>query len=160
MMRVIRRFPTYDFILETTASTSQASAELENFLLHQKRPKGFVLSDPRVDGVVAGSTFTVHRRESGMGGSVSPYFEGYFVPADGGCDIFVRVTMPAWWWLFDLGIALLAFFSIGSGSVVQGLLMSAMIGAVAVGITIAAIWHEGSQAEALLQRLLPLRPAA
>jgi hypothetical protein len=150
---VQRRFPTYDFSLEISLSATEASKRLDEYLSHQERPKGFVLSDPRVDGNVSGSTFALRRRQSGFGGSVSPYAEGYFVPEGSRSRAYVRVQIPLWWWLFDVAllIGVLVSFEFSFGWPMVGALV--LLGAFTLLLSAGPIWVEASQLKALLEKV-------
>jgi hypothetical protein len=149
-----RRFPTYDFVLNTSLSVVEASAKLDSFFSHQERPKGFVLTDPRVDGTVSGPTFSLRRRQSGFGGSVSPYADGYFVPAPGGASAVVRVQIPAWWWLFDIAaiIAVLSTFEFSFSWATLGAV--AVTALFLIALSIGPVWAEAPQVARVLQSVL------
>lgn len=153
-MRVLRRFPWYDFMFETERSVAAASSDLEAFLNRQERPRGFVLSDPRAYGKVYGATFTFRRRESGFGGSMAPYVDGYFVPAERGAEVFVRVQVPTWWWIFE-GVVFVGFLiSLGWPVTPTEVLGLSFFGIALVLSSIAPCWIEGKLVARLLRKLL------
>jgi hypothetical protein len=88
---VHRRLPTYQFIIRTSRSVRENSDLLEKYLANQPRPRGFVISDPRLEGNVLGSTFFVREYGSWMWGSMVPSIEGEFVPGERGSDVVVEV---------------------------------------------------------------------
>lgn len=159
-MRVLRRFPWYDFMFATERSVAAASSELEAFLNRQERPRGFVLSDPRAFGKVYGATFTFRRRESGFGGRVSPYVEGHFVPAGSGAEVFVRVQMPILWWLFG-AVAFTGFLiSLEWPVTFTEVLGLSFFGTSFVLLSIAPCWFEGWYVARLLRKILGEKTAA
>jgi hypothetical protein len=159
-MQVLRRFPVFEFVVPSAQSVSEAAASLDTFLSHQERPRGFLLADPRVDGVVTGATFKFRRRESGLGGSVAPFVEGYFVPAPTGSNVFVRVQVPAWWWLFDIAVIALCFLSIDWPPNLQSVAITGLVAVFVLALSVGPTWLEARQAEALLAKVLHINVAA
>ena len=155
-----RRFPTYDFTLSTSLSVTEASAKLDHFLSHQERPKGFVFTDPRVDGTVSGPTFSLRRRQAVFAGSVAPYAEGYFVPAANGATAVIRVQIPPWWWLFDIAVVVGVFYAFEFSITWPALAAVALMAAFAVALSIGPVWAEASQVAKLLQTILSRESAA
>ncbi|HEX2832364.1 MAG TPA: hypothetical protein VHW00_05075 [Thermoanaerobaculia bacterium] len=96
---VLRRFPSYDFVLPISLPIPVATARLAALFANTARPKGFVLLDPRVDGTVNGSTFQLRRRAMRGNSAGTPRADGYFVPTAYGADVFVRVSLARWHWV-------------------------------------------------------------
>jgi hypothetical protein len=155
---VQRRFPTYDFVAPTRFSVAEASKRLDNFLSNQERPRGFLLSDPRVAGSVSGSTFTLRRRESSLGGSVAAFAEGYLVPADMGSNVYIRVQLPASWWAFDVLMPVIVF--VNFGWTLRGVAVATGMVVVLLGVRAASIAFEASQIAGVLRRVLGPGPGA
>ena len=148
-----RRFPTFDFVLRTTLLPKEAASKLELFLSQQERPAGFVLTDSRVDGEVFGATFRLRRREAGFGGSVRPYVEGYFVPAEEGSHVYVRIQISRWWWLFSAIVFVTLLTVQISRPDTETFVPLALVGIAIPLVSAIPIWFEGSQMIKLMRRV-------
>ena len=152
---VQRRFPTYDFALRTSSPVPHTANVLEAFLQNQIRPTGFVLTDPRVDGQVFGSTFTLRRREASFGGSVAPYAEGQMIPDESGTIVLVRVRIPFFWWFFDVFMLVVFVVLIASSPAWETVVGVLFVGVFLLVLSVGPMWVEGSQLCRLLDRALP-----
>ena len=153
-LTIHRRFPTFDFVLDTDLSPKEVASKLELLLSRQERPKGFILTDPRVDGDVCGATFRLQRREAGFGGSVRPYAEGYTVPTERGSQVFVRVQISGWWWLFSATIVVVVFAMNGAHLDAEAFSLVASLLIVLVFVSAVPVWLEGAQMIRLMRRVI------
>ncbi len=80
---VQRRFPTYDFVLITSAEPDNASALLDAF-----RARG------PVTGEVSACRFRLRCAPRGIGSGLASSVEGSFVPSVAGSNVHVRVHPP------------------------------------------------------------------
>ena len=85
---VQRRFPTYDFVLITSAEPNNASALLDAF-----RAGG------RVTGEVSARRFRLRRTGDGITRALVFEVEGSLVPSVAGSNVHVRVHPPILVWL-------------------------------------------------------------
>jgi hypothetical protein len=149
---VQRRFPTYDFVAPALLSVAEASKRLDDFLSNEaSKPRRFVLRGPRVSGSIGGSTFTLWR-ETGFGDSMTPFAEGYLVPAEIGSNVYVRVQLPASWWAFE--VLVLASVFVNFGWTLKGAAAATATLLVLLGVRAASIAFEASQLARVLQRVL------
>jgi hypothetical protein len=154
-LKILRRFPTFDFVLDTWVAPKDAEPKFALFLSQQERPRGFVLTDSRVNGAIHGTTFRLQRREAGFGGAVRPYAEGYFVPTEKGSRVYVRVQISRWWWIFS-AFVLVTVFSINISRLGGDTLMLLVLIGVAVFLVSAiAILLEGAQIAKVMRLIFP-----
>ena len=85
---VQRRFPTYDFVLITSAEPHSAAALLDAF-----RARG------HVTGEVSGRRFRLRCSPEGMARPLAFEVEGSLVPSVAGSNVHVRVHPPTLVWL-------------------------------------------------------------
>lgn len=80
---VQRRFPTYDFVLITSAEPKDASALLDDFRAHG-----------HASGEVSGRRFRLRYTPDGLARALAFDLEGSFVPSVAGSNVHVRVHAP------------------------------------------------------------------
>lgn len=85
---VQRRFPTYDFVLITSAEPQSASALLDAFRAHG-----------HVTGEVSGRRFRLRCTQDGIARALAFEVEGLLVPSVAGSNVHVRVHPPMLVWL-------------------------------------------------------------
>jgi hypothetical protein len=117
---VQRRFPTYDFVLITSAEPGNASALLEAF-----RARG------PVTGEVSGHRFRLRCARSGMARALAFNLEGSFVPSVAGSNVHVRVHAPllvwAVRWLLSVAGAVALAVQIDLEEIMPALQMAALL---------------------------------
>ena len=79
-------------MIRTSHSVRENADLLESYLANQKRPSGFVIQDPRLEGQVNGSTFSLRAHGAWMWGSLVPKIEGEIIPNEAGSDVLVEVA--------------------------------------------------------------------
>src|ERR1051325_8622188 len=109
---VTKRLFAYEFVIRTHRSVRENVTRLEQYLA-RPRPKGFFLSDPRFNGRLFGSTFSLRPYDALLWGTQVPGIEGIFVPSEEGSDVVVRVAPTAttrWLLVLLLAIAAIAVY--------------------------------------------------
>ncbi len=149
---VTRRIPTYQFVIRTSRSVRENAQLLESYLINQKRPRGFVVYDPRLAGQVSGSTFSVRQYGAWMWGSLIPTIEGEMIPNEDGSDVLVEVAHDGIW----LGVIIALVITVVAVSILldglnlrsAGFLVYAI--AATCGAALLPILLHGSQAAKML----------
>ena len=150
-----RRIPTYDFVIQTNLSARAASEQLDRFLQHQPRPRGFVILDHRVDGTVSGMEFELHPRSAGFGGSVRPFVEDYIVPTEsGGSEVVARVRNSHWWFLFGGFMLVVGVAQMASSFSLQNVLSVGWVLVVISLLQFGTPWLEGPHAVSVVTTAL------
>ena len=128
---VVRGLFSYELQIRTNRAVQQNSDLLQRHLAEQKRPKGFVVQDPRLDGTLFGATFTLYQHDA-MWWGITPQVEGSFIPTSRGSDILVNIDWPksAVWMMAIQGVAVFLSLTVATGLSVSSTLIALAIGAI------------------------------
>jgi hypothetical protein len=134
---VMRRLPTFDFILHTSLSEVEVLRRLSSAMADPRRKSFWPLPNPQLSGSVRGPSFSCRPRTSALGGNAVPYVSGQVHPTlHGATEVHVRVVD---WFAFLLSIplaagALYTSFGLGRTSGFSGLAMATWLLVLAVGL--------------------------
>lgn len=109
---VLRRFPTFDFVISTRLSRADAITRLE-IAFEEPSKSSWPFPKAQFYGSIDGSAFRCSPRTSALGGNAVANVSGEIIPRpDGGVDINVRIID---WFIYVFGapfFALLIFFAV------------------------------------------------
>jgi len=134
---VVRRLPTFDFILHTSLPDVEVLRRLSSAMDDPRRMGFWPFPNPQLSGSLRGPSFSCRPRTSAFGGNAVPYVSGQVHPtAPGATEVHVRVFD---WFPFLLSIplaagALFAPFGLGGTLSLSGFAMAAWLLFIAVGL--------------------------
>jgi hypothetical protein len=141
---VQRRFPTYDFVLITSAEPGNASALLDAF-----RARG------PVTGEVSGQGFRLHCTRSGLARALAFNLEGSFVRSVAGSNVHVRVHPPMLVSLVRGLLSVAGAFAIAVQIDVEEMLPALQVASVILVITWLVMREKIDDAKRMLEAVLP-----
>jgi hypothetical protein len=141
---VQRRFPTYDFVLITSAEPGNASALLDAFRAHGP-----------VTGEVTARRFRLRSAPGGMAQALAFRVEGSFVPSVAGSNVHVRVHPPILVSLVRALISLAGVLAIADQIEVEEILPAVQIAVMILALTWLVVREKIDDAKRMLEAVLP-----